>query len=51
MEIKSTSSTTLAVEKDNAHQFLLDKYTGETPGNYYALFKWVVNVQPGQMLN
>lgn len=24
-------------------QFLLDKYTGETPGNYYARFKWVVN--------
>ena len=24
-------------------QFLLDKYTGETPGNYYSRFKWVVN--------
>jgi hypothetical protein len=24
-------------------QFLLDKFTGETPGNYYARFKWVVN--------
>jgi integrase len=24
-------------------QFLLDRYTGETPGNYYARFKWVVN--------
>lgn len=24
-------------------QFLLDKYTGETPGNYYARFKWVVS--------
>jgi integrase len=24
-------------------QFLLDKYTGETPGNYYSCFKWVVN--------
>jgi integrase len=24
-------------------QFLLDKYRGETPGNYYARFKWVVN--------
>ncbi len=24
-------------------QFLLDKYTGETPGGYYARFKWVVN--------
>lgn len=24
-------------------QFLLDKYTGETPGNYYARFKWVLN--------
>lgn len=23
-------------------QFLLDKFTGETPGNYYARFKWVV---------
>lgn len=23
-------------------QFLLDKYTGETPGNYYSRFKWVV---------
>jgi hypothetical protein len=21
-------------------QFLLDKYTGETPGNYYSRFKW-----------
>ncbi len=24
-------------------QFLLDKYSGETPSNYYARFKWVVN--------
>jgi len=24
-------------------QFLLDKYTGETPGEYYSRFKWVVN--------
>ena len=24
-------------------QFLLDKFHGETPGNYYARFKWVVN--------
>ena len=24
-------------------QFLLDKYTGETPGNYYSRFKWVVS--------
>lgn len=24
-------------------QFLLDKYNGETPGGYYARFKWVVN--------
>ena len=24
-------------------QFLLDKFTGETPGGYYARFKWVVN--------
>jgi len=24
-------------------QFLLDKYTGETPGGYYARFKWVIN--------
>jgi len=24
-------------------QFLLNKYTGETPGGYYARFKWVVN--------
>jgi hypothetical protein len=24
-------------------QFLLDKYTGETPGGYYARFKWVVS--------
>src|SRR5687767_12026008 len=24
-------------------QFLLDKFTGETPGNYYARFKWVVS--------
>lgn len=24
-------------------QYLLDKFTGETPGNYYARFKWVVN--------
>jgi integrase len=23
-------------------QFLLDKFTGETPGGYYARFKWVV---------
>ncbi len=23
-------------------QYLLDKYTGETPGGYYARFKWVV---------
>lgn len=23
-------------------QFLLDKFTGETPGNYFARFKWVV---------
>jgi integrase len=23
-------------------QFLLDKYTGETPGGYYTRFKWVV---------
>jgi hypothetical protein len=21
----------------------LDKFTGETPGNYYARFKWVLN--------
>jgi integrase len=25
-------------------QYLLDKYTGETPGGYYARFKWVVGV-------
>ncbi|WP_371878112.1 phage integrase SAM-like domain-containing protein [Chitinophaga nivalis] len=24
-------------------RFLLDKYTGETPLNYYARFKWVLN--------
>ena len=24
-------------------QFLLDKFTGETPAGYYARFKWVVN--------
>jgi integrase len=24
-------------------QFLLDKYTGETPAGYYARFKWAVN--------
>jgi integrase len=24
-------------------QYLLDKYTGETPGGYYARFKWVVH--------
>ena len=24
-------------------QFLLDKYTGETPANYFARFKWVIN--------
>lgn len=24
-------------------QFLLNKYTGETPGGYYARFKWVIN--------
>ena len=24
-------------------QYLLDKFTGETPGNYYSRFKWVVN--------
>ena len=24
-------------------QFLLDKFTGETPGGYHARFKWVVN--------
>jgi integrase len=24
-------------------QFLLDKYTGETPGNYYSRFKWAVS--------
>jgi integrase len=24
-------------------QFLLDKFTGETPGGYYSRFKWVVN--------
>lgn len=24
-------------------QYLLDKYTGETPGGYYARFKWVLN--------
>jgi len=24
-------------------QYLLDKFTGETPGNYFARFKWVVN--------
>lgn len=24
-------------------QYLLDKFTGETPANYYARFKWVVN--------
>ncbi len=24
-------------------QYLMDKYTGETPGGYYARFKWVVN--------
>jgi integrase len=24
-------------------QYLLDKYRGETPGNYYARFKWVLN--------
>lgn len=23
-------------------QYLLDKYTGETPGGYYARFKWVI---------
>ena len=25
------------------NRFLLDKFTGETPGNYYSRFKWVVN--------
>ncbi|HEV8285726.1 MAG TPA: site-specific integrase [Chitinophagaceae bacterium] len=24
-------------------QYLLDRFTGETPGGYYARFKWVVN--------
>lgn len=24
-------------------QYLLDRFTGETPANYYARFKWVVN--------
>lgn len=24
-------------------QYLLDKYTGETPANYYARFKWALN--------
>lgn len=24
-------------------QYLLDKFTGETPANYYARFKWVLN--------
>jgi integrase len=24
-------------------QYLLDKYNGETPGNYYSRFKWVVS--------
>ena len=24
-------------------QYLLDKFTGETPGGYYARFKWVIN--------
>lgn len=24
-------------------QYLLDKYTGETPAGYYARFKWVIN--------
>lgn len=24
-------------------RYLMDKYTGETPGNYYARFKWVLN--------
>lgn len=24
-------------------QYLLDKFTGETPGGYYSRFKWVVN--------
>ena len=24
-------------------QYLLDKFTGETPGGYYARFKWVVS--------
>lgn len=24
-------------------QFLLDKFTGETPGGYYTRFKWVIN--------
>lgn len=24
-------------------QYLLDKYTGETPQNYYTRFKWVIN--------
>lgn len=28
-------------------QFLLDKFSGETPGNYYARFKWVVNAAEG----
>lgn len=34
-------------------QFLLDKFTGETPGGYYARFKWVVNAaaSDGYFLN
>lgn len=24
-------------------QYLLDNFTGQTPGNYYARFKWVIN--------
>ncbi|RYZ24148.1 MAG: hypothetical protein EOO10_20610 [Chitinophagaceae bacterium] len=34
-------------------QYLLDKYTGETPGGYYARFKWVVNAatKDGYFLN
>ncbi len=34
-------------------QYLLDKFTGETPGGYYARFKWVVNAatKDGYFLN
>ncbi len=34
-------------------QYLLDNYTGETPGGYYARFKWVINAatSDGYFLN